>query len=520
MVNSNGVGFNRSDKGIKKENYDRRSFMGRKKKGIGFLVSLFATAAFAVGASSNSLAGTLTNNSNSTGWTPYTVSSEVIQGGTSTNPAKVDMGKIEKNSGNRITFKPVLPAGTANAQDVNIVITPANGATFNTSSPSSFYIFDTNTSAFFGCGVGQSKTTQIVCDGASNSSTATIQSNDSLVFSTSSASSSPLSSDEWSVNVPPTDSSVDFTIAVVSKTGAQPTLDSATKTLLTSKQELSASVTSSASETIDYASDFKKLWNGSSAVATATDTIALDVSDASSSLDWGVSDAGDTSSDKLTITLNTTDMGGIKSVSGNNGLGAFTSDPAAKTFTATATSSAANLAKNPYKLTITVDGTTVLSPRTFTVDASLNFAPTNLKDETLLSKAAAGEWKYRGTTIYVPLIKSDLANGKETYIKLQSSNTTASANQVKAIVLTSDGSTVVVNLGTITAGTPLTITGKQIMDAVTAAGKSVDGANGFAATLSITANNTDLYGYANMIDPNGAKRIPLSSGKDASGISN
>ena len=68
MVNSKDFGFNRSKEYMeKRENSDRRNFMGKtRRKSIGFLVSLFAAAAFMTGASASSWAAASLNAGNTT----------------------------------------------------------------------------------------------------------------------------------------------------------------------------------------------------------------------------------------------------------------------------------------------------------------------------------------------------------------------------------------------------------------------------------------------------------------------
>jgi hypothetical protein len=158
---------------------------------------------------------------------------------------------------------------------------------------------------------------------------------------------------------------------------------------------------------------------------------------------------------------------------------------------------------------VNVTGTDVLSERSFTVDAFLDFAASNVMDKTLLTNADFGTWTYKGTSVYVPLIGVNPATGRETYIKLQSKDTSPNANKVKAIILASDGSLVTADLGYITAGQPFVITGSDLAAKVQAAGKTVG--DSFAAILIVTTDEANLFGYANIIDPSGAKRVPLKT---------
>jgi hypothetical protein len=111
------------------------------------------------------------------------------------------------------------------------------------------------------------------------------------------------------------------------------------------------------------------------------------------------------------------------------------------------------------------------------------------------------------TVLYAPLVGSDTANGRETFIKIQ---TKLNAG-VTVKILASDGTYVNYSAGTVVAGTPLTITGSDLKAAVTAAGKAVDGVKGFAAIVYVNAAEANVFAYANIIDPNGAKRVPLKT---------
>jgi hypothetical protein len=116
------------------------------------------------------------------------------------------------------------------------------------------------------------------------------------------------------------------------------------------------------------------------------------------------------------------------------------------------------------------------------------------------------------TQYYIPLIKYNPAAGEETYIKLQSKSKIAGANGVLVQILASDGSLVPYNAGTITPGTPLLITGSQLVSAVTNAGKTVDGSQGFAVIVTVNTPEADVFAYANTCsNAAGCKRIPVKT---------
>lgn len=162
-------------------------------------------------------------------------------------------------------------------------------------------------------------------------------------------------------------------------------------------------------------------------------------------------------------------------------------------------------------LPITVDGKTVLTPREFKLTLQLQNNDTNMKRvETLLSDVVSHIWTLNATTYYVPLIKTDPANGVETYIKLQAKEGAGEgAYGVEVDILGSDGKTVTYDAGTITPGKPLVITGADLAQAAKDAGDEVNGTMGFAAIIKVNAPQSDLFTYANIMDPTGAKRVPV-----------
>ncbi len=170
------------------------------------------------------------------------------------------------------------------------------------------------------------------------------------------------------------------------------------------------------------------------------------------------------------------------------------------------------LAGNRNSLILTVDGTTVITPRTYNIKIdTVEGGEILAAARTLFGPALGWTWRLDATQYYIPLIGS-VPPGRETYIKLQSKSTAAGTNGVSVAILASDGTiTATYSPGTITSGTPMTITGAQLVAAATAAGKTVDGAAGFAAIITVNAPEADLFVYANMIDAAGAKRIPVKT---------
>lgn len=137
--------------------------------------------------------------------------------------------------------------------------------------------------------------------------------------------------------------------------------------------------------------------------------------------------------------------------------------------------------------------------------------PAGYSRELVSAGSKSHDIQLDATRFYIPLVGSSGDGSRETYIKLQSKSTVPGGNGVKVTIITSDGSTVTYDKGTISAGTPLVITGKELVEAATAQGKSVDGVMGFAVIVTVNAPETDVFAYANIIDPSGAKRIPVKT---------
>jgi hypothetical protein len=303
--------------------------------------------------------------------------------------------------------------------------------------------------------------------------------------------------------IPKGTSSVTLTI----KTGVgatQQVLDTASATIISVVPQFSASVDQKLSKQIDYTYDFKKFDGGNT---TDNGTIKLE----SATLDLKVENITNPDNATFKVTLKPTDMAGIANATINNGTDNSTCAKDADKFTCNAViSDISNINPNrDFTIYVNVTGTNVLSERSFTVDALLDFVDTKAADKTLLTNADFGAWTYKGTTIYVPLVGVNPATGRETYIKLQSKDTNPSANKVKAIILASDGSLVTTDLGQITPGQPFTIKGSDLAAKVQAAGKTVG--DSFAAVLVVTTDEANLFGYANIVDPSGAKRVPLKT---------
>lgn len=291
--------------------------------------------------------------------------------------------------------------------------------------------------------------------------------------------------------------------------------DTATGNILTSAQLISASVTQAAgvTDSIDYATNFTTLFNGTSDTNTSSN-INFTVAVGSGFL---ASTNQTSATDNLTLVLTASDVSAI--VGGNfifNGgaqtqctFNATNKTLSCPTLTGAILAEGANYV-DVVNITVVGGATNIINPKTFTVSANYTFgadAANMQADNGILSNTAAGAWVDRGTSAYVPLIRS--TNGIETYIKLQSSDSVN--DTVKAQVLCGNGTVTTVTLPTLVPGTPLLVTGANII-ALLPATCTVNGSNGFAAVLNITAGQAVLFGVIDVIDSIGHKFVPLSMG--------
>jgi hypothetical protein len=126
----------------------------------------------------------------------------------------------------------------------------------------------------------------------------------------------------------------------------------------------------------------------------------------------------------------------------------------------------------------------------------------------VLTTATSHTFAFDGTVYYLGLVRSDA--GRETYVKLQSKNVTAGANGLSVQVLCGDGTMASFTpADLLVAGAPVTITGAAMADACAAT--SPVNANGFAAIFTVNAPEADVFGYANIFEPTGSKRVPLKT---------
>jgi hypothetical protein len=282
--------------------------------------------------------------------------------------------------------------------------------------------------------------------------------------------------------------------------------------LYTVQNQYSITAPALKTSTVDFAQDMKKI------VVAAPDTATLATANSITLADSApVLPAALVATDKAVLTL-AASMSGIARICYDDAAclatsaTRFTIDTVANTATYSRVLTTPAIGDLNHKLTFVVDGTTPLSERTFKLTALLDLTGADKLDRTLLSAVSYFRLQVISAQYYIPLIGSVPASGRETYIKLQSKNTAAGANGVSVAILASDGSiTATYSAGTITPGVPMLITGAQLVTAATNAGKTVDGAAGFAVIVTVNAPEADVFAYANMIEASGAKRIPVKT---------
>ncbi len=156
-------------------------------------------------------------------------------------------------------------------------------------------------------------------------------------------------------------------------------------------------------------------------------------------------------------------------------------------------------------IALKVDGNTQIQPdrKTTAIDLRIGSQTFNLIPDT-----PSHEIQLNATTLYIPLVGVNSTGTRDTYIKLQASNETLSSINVKFLILADDGSITAELNRTLTPGQPLTVSGTQLRQAAISAGKSISG-DSFAVKVLVTAPESDIFAYANIVDPTGAKRVPV-----------
>ena len=149
---------------------------------------------------------------------------------------------------------------------------------------------------------------------------------------------------------------------------------------------------------------------------TATHMVDLSVASLAT-LDYQITAA--TSIDGIASGSFTTDGGVAGSTT------AMTLDAAAKSLsTSIATSTDVDLYSGLADTnTITIDGTTEMSPESFTESIALTFLTTQLNSQALLAATAVDDWQINGYQGYIPYVRTTFGAGTETYISFANDST-------------------------------------------------------------------------------------------------
>ena len=292
-----------------------------------------------------------------------------------------------------------------------------------------------------------------------------------------------------------------------------------------------------ASGTIDFAGGLKTV---GSATKVATGGTALTLLDSGVALPLGVQGANFSTNDAVVFSLSGTAsaLNGVAKVCYELGtlgtcgtVNAFVLNSGANLGTYSASLNGLTAAGGTNKnITFVFDGATSLTARTWTLGGSLATG-TNVKNgHALFSGLTIGSLTLNSTQYYIPLIKTTgptanfvytpaAAAAADTYIKLSSKNSANGTNGVTVSVLCNNYSgqnspmSAAMSYGSITPGTALVISGTQLAASALALTPScvVDGVGGYSAIVTVNAPNTDVFGYASIVENGLYKRVPVQT---------
>ncbi len=480
--------------------------MGNRKKGIGYLVSFLVAAAFIIGASQAAWSSTLTA-------ATKTVAVEALDATTAT----------PDNS--TVIFTPSAPLIAGNSFKLELTNGSFDNVSFSTSKDEYSVLITDNTTGNGGygalCYADPTYNDKSVLD-CTVASGETLEANKSYYIVDNTSISATPAATNVTIDINSTLNAGD-TVTLAATSDSAPGGIADAVTLFKIEQQYSATI-KAAEDKIDFASAQKEFYNKDGDYTESDAKICLKDNpkiDERISDTLGVNGKGGALED---VSFSFDVKGNFEGVATVNGVTVSSTEKAkgeVKRTASTVNAINGNLVTIcPWDnssaintLPITVDGQTVLTPRQF--KTTLTLVPSasdtgKFRKETLLNEVVSHIWTLNATTYYVPLIKTDPTSGVETYIKLQAKEGAGEgAYGVSVDILGSDGKTVTYDAGTITPGKPLTITGAQLAKAAENAGDKVDGVMGFAATIKVNAPQGDLFTYANIMDPTGAKRVPV-----------
>ena len=271
-----------------------------------------------------------------------------------------------------------------------------------------------------------------------------------------------------------------------------------TGTLFRVKQQYTATLTKATDE-LDPGSGYKKFKSGSTISSNAT----YYITDSLASDSYAVKVTS--SSSNFTISLS----------------GDFTGVKEAKVYapansnTEIATLNATNSWRRSNSITnfnvngtinITVNGTDVLTPRTFKVSLKTVPGTGNIAREIyLLQDAVSHEWLLPGVTYYIPFVVA--RPGDETYIVLQAKKGPKSSYTVTISALDDNGDFKSINAIPMNAGDRLVIKASDIKAQIPSLTKER-----FAVMINVDGDESHIFAYANICSANGiCRRVPVKA---------
>jgi hypothetical protein len=155
---------------------------------------------------------------------------------------------------------------------------------------------------------------------------------------------------------------------------------------------------------------------------------------------------------------------------------------------------------------ITVNGTDVLTPRTFKVSLKTVPGTGNIAREIyLLQDAVSHEWLLPGVTYYIPFVVA--RPGDETYIVLQAKKGPKSSYTVTISALDDNGDFKSINAIPMNAGDRLVITASQIKAQIPSLTKER-----FVVMINVDGDESNIFAYANICSANGiCRRVPVKA---------
>lgn len=467
---------------------------------------------------SSSFAGTIVQ----TGDTAFTVSSEAVEG--TADPLVVDI------STHITSYTPSsIPLGTLSDPVINVSLSDSN-AVLNALPGLQICVSTLAGAADLVATLASGNgTDSLIFDGAGKSLTNGVD----YVFGFNAIADCDTAAGATDILLDVPDGTTSMSLTITAGTAATQVIhDTATLAFLSVVDQYAGTVGTQANNEIDFETDFVDLFGFTTPETATSDTIVIDL--AFTALDFGVNDSTTADgADSFSCTVTPSDTTAIDSIhmdanlsgGANPAVGDLADVCTANNSTSwTCTWDDADLTDTDFWIEINVAGDMTIPELTFMVDCELAFGDAaEAEDRTvtngtpILDDAAAGGWDFRGTSVYVPLIRNNDAGTLETFFKFQSRDEATAANQIRAIVLcdgTGTSITEVVTVGTITAGTPLAWTGTEL-EALLSGSCTVDSETGYAVILNITSDAIDLFGLVTLVTPNGQqRRIPLSTDQD------